>query len=276
LKSGLVFADALSTVSLQYAREIVSPEYGEGLDGVLRQREGVLSGIVNGIDYEKWNPRTDRILAANYSRDDATGKASCRRDLLQRLGFSPDSKLPIVGMVSRLSSQKGLDLVAQAMEAMLAQDCHFVLLGTGDERYTQLFEALGRRFARGAAIRLGVFNDELAHRIYAGSDFFLMPSRYEPCGLGQMIALAYGTVPIVRATGGLVDTVHEFEAASGQGNGFVFQEFSARDMLRAIERAFACYRSAQWPRLVRNALECDFSWDLSATQYEQLYRRVLE
>jgi starch synthase len=276
LKAGLVYADAITTVSPQYAREIQTVHYGEGLDGVIGQRADTLCGIVNGIDYDKWSARTDRRIAANFSAADVAGKTVCRRDLLSRLGFPSNSDKPIVGMVSRLSSQKGLDIVAQGMEAMLAMGCHFVLLGTGDAHYTQLLAEVGQRFPRDTSINLGVFNDDLAHRIYAGSDFFLMPSRYEPCGLGQMIALSYGTIPIVRATGGLVDTVQEFKPQSGQGNGFAFEEFSACDMLRAVQRVFTYYRSPQWPRLVQNALECDFSWDVSAAQYDELYRRVLD
>jgi starch synthase len=201
LKAGLVFSDALTTVSPQYAREIQSPQFGEGLDGVLRDRSVALAGILNGIDYTQWNPGTDAIIASNYSADDMSGKAACRRDLLQGVGLPDDPTKPIIGMVSRLSSQKGFDLVAQALEPMLAMGFQLVLLGTGDQYYQRLFEDLGRRFPHAVSVNLGVFNDDLAHRIYAGSDFFLMPSRYEPCGLGQMIALAYGTVPVVRATG---------------------------------------------------------------------------
>lgn len=275
LKAGLVFCDALNTVSPQYAREIQSPHFGEGLDGVLRDRSVVLAGILNGIDYKQWNPDTDPIIAANYNTGDMSGKAACRRDLLQRVRLPDDPTKPVIGMVSRLSSQKGFDLVAQALEPMLAMGFQFVLLGTGDQHYQRLFEDLGRRFAGAVSVNLGVFNDDLAHRIYAGSDFFLMPSRYEPCGLGQMIALAYGTVPVVRATGGLADSVREFDVPLGQGNGFTFEEFSAQALLDALRRAKCCFGSPQWPRLLQNALECDFSWDLSAAQYESLYRRVL-
>jgi starch synthase len=275
LKASLVFSDALTTVSPQYAREIQSPQFGEGLDGVLRDRSVALVGILNGIDYTQWNPGTDAIIASNYSADDMSGKAACRRDLLQGVGLPDDPAKPIIGMVSRLSSQKGFDLVAQALEPMLAMGFQFVLLGTGDQYYQRLFEDLGRRFPHAVSVNLGVFNDDLAHRIYAGSDFFLMPSRYEPCGLGQMIALAYGTVPVVRATGGLADSVREFDAAQGQGNGFTFEEFSEQALLDALRRARCCFNSPQWPRLLRNAFDCDFSWDLSAAQYESLYRRVL-
>jgi starch synthase len=275
MKAALVWSDAVTTVSPQYAREVQTPEFGAGLDGVLRTRSAAISGILNGIDYNKWNPGTDCVIAANYSSEDMRGKAACRRDLLHHLRLPNDSTKPIIGMVSRLSSQKGFDLVAQAMEPMLKMGFQFVLLGTGDQRYERAFEDLARRFPQSVVAKLGVFNDDLAHRIYAGSDFFLMPSRYEPCGLGQMIALAYGTIPIVRATGGLVDSVREFDPAQGQGNGFTFAEFSAEAMLHALHRARCCFHSPQWPRLLQNALECDFSWDLSAAQYESLYRRVL-
>jgi starch synthase len=275
MKAGLVWSDAVTTVSPQYAREIQTPAFGEGLDGVLRERSSAVSGILNGIDYNKWNPGTDCVIAANYSRVDMRGKADCRRDLLRHLGLFEDSTRPIVGMVSRLSSQKGFDLVAQAMESMLEMGFLFVLLGTGDKRYEHLFQEFARRFPEAVVAKLGVFNDDLAHHIYAGSDFFLMPSRYEPCGLGQMIALAYGTIPVVRATGGLMDAVREFDPDLGQGNGFMFKDFSAEALLAALQRARCCFGSPQWPQLRQNAVECDFSWDLSAAQYESLYRRVL-
>lgn len=292
LKSGLVFSDALTAVSPQYAREIQTPVYGEGLEGVLQERVGqapeVLRGIVNGINYADWNPRHDPHLAAPYGPDDMSGKAICKRDLLRRVGLpggveqpggevsgGGDSlRVPVIGMVSRLSWQKGFALVAQALQPILELGCCFVLLGTGEERYLQLFRGLGQKFPRATAMKVGEFNDDLAHHIYAGSDFFLMPSRYEPCGLGQMIALAYGTVPIVRATGGLADTVEEFDARNGTGNGFVFHDFSAPALLEAVKRGLNCYHSPAWPQLVQNALRCDFSWDASAARYLQLFREV--
>ena len=327
LKSGLVFSDALTAVSPQYAREIQTSAYGEGLEGMLQERVAqsrvaqsrvaqsrvaqsrvaqspdvlhgdVLRGIVNGINYADWNPRHDPHLAAPYGPDDVSGKAICKRDLLRRVGLADDSSgladdgsglpgrvglphgsgdspdLPVIGMVSRLSWQKGLDLVAQALQPMLELGCHFVLLGTGDERYLRIFRGLGRKFPRATAMIVGEFNDDLAHHIYAGSDFFLMPSRYEPCGLGQMIALAYGTVPIVRATGGLADTVHEFDARNGNGNGFVFHDFSAPALLEAVKRGFGCYHTSAWPQLAQNALRCDFSWDASAARYMELFHEV--
>ncbi|HEX8834408.1 MAG TPA: glycogen synthase, partial [Abditibacteriaceae bacterium] len=278
MKAGLVFADEITTVSVQYAREVQTPEYGEGLEGVLHERKAALHGIVNGIDYSQWSPLHDTYLCTNYSATKPANKAKCKRELLRRIGLATTSRkrIPVVGMVSRLSSQKGFDLVAEALESMLEMGCLFVLLGTGDEKYVRLFENLGQQFPQSTSINLGSYNEELAHHIYAGSDFFLMPSLYEPCGLGQMIALAYGTVPIVRATGGLADSVHEWNPQTGSGNGFVFEKFSADAMLDAVRRAISAYHSKEWPALVQNTFACDFSWDVSAERYQDLYASLIE
>lgn len=277
MKGGLVFADALTTVSRGYAAEITTAEYGAGLNGVLRERADHLAGILNGIDYARWNPRTDPHLTAHYGPDDLAGKAACKRDLLQRLGLPlPGNKpMPVIGIVSRLSEQKGFDLVERALEAIVAMGCYLVVLGSGSEHFMRLFAAMQRRYPRAIACELGRFNNELAHRIYAGSDIFLMPSHYEPCGLGQMIALAYGTVPVVRATGGLADTVHEFDVLTGEGNGFVFHDYTAPALIEAVRRAVDCYRGPGWNRLVANTFACDFSWDQSALQYIGLYESLL-
>jgi len=274
LKAGLVFADALTTVSPRYAREIQTPEYGEGLDSVLRARDAALTGIINGIDPSAWHPLTDSYINHNYGALDWNNKARCKTDLLQKIGLQQEKNVPVIGMVSRLSSQKGFDLVADIMEPMLEMGCQFVLLGNGDERYLHCFNELGRRFPAASSMNLGKFNEELAHHIYAGSDLFLMPSLYEPCGLSQMIALAYGTVPIVRATGGLADSVSEWNPQTQAGNGFVFEEFSSAQLLSAVTRALKIYRSRAWPNLVKNAFAGDFSWDASAAHYKELYENL--
>ena len=275
LKAGLVWCDAITTVSQTYAREITTRARGEGLDGVLRERENVLSGIVNGLDYDLWNPATDPLLPAPYSASDAAGKKECKAALLGRCGLSA-SRLnrPVIGLVSRLSSQKGLDLVLQAMPQIVASGATFVLLGSGDARYLPLLRKLGDRFPDAVSMNIGVFDEPLAHLIYGGADMFLMPSQYEPCGLGQMIALAYGTVPIVRATGGLKDTVANWDGA--QGDGFVFQEFSSGAMLAAIRRACNAFDSEEWPRIVTNTLAARWPWETSARDYAQLYESLME
>lgn len=278
MKGGLVFADALTAVSQGYAEEIQTPEYGAGLEGVAQARTGVLHGILNGIDYAEWNPRRDTYITQPFGPDDSAGKAGCKRDLLREVGLPPTgrNKVPVIGMVSRLSAQKGFDLIATALEPMLELGCYFVLLGSGEPQYIKSMQQLQARFPQSVACSLGHFDNALAHKIYAGSDFFLMPSHYEPCGLAQMISLAYGTVPIVRATGGLADTVHEFDPKSGIGNGFAFRPYSATALLAAVTRAVACYKTKAWPQLLINAYACDFSWDASARQYAQLYRAVAE
>jgi starch synthase len=274
LKSGLVFSDEITTVSPTYAREIQTPQFGAGLEGVLAEYAHQLQGILNGIDYQKWSPRTDKFLAANYDWESVDGKRECKRDLLNVAGLPQDGSTPVIGIVSRLSSQKGLDLIASALPDLLALDCRLIILGAGDEYYTTLLKNLGKRFAGRAAFEIGEYNEALAHKIYAGSDLFLMPSQYEPCGLSQMIALAYGTIPIVRATGGLADTIINFDALSGSGNGFVFEKYNTQAMLDAIREAIECYHSPHWKTLLRNALASDFSWDASARKYAELYRRL--
>jgi starch synthase len=275
LKAGLVFSDAITTVSPTYAREIQTPQFGAGLEGVLAEHAHQLQGILNGIDYQKWNPRTDEFLAAGYDRENSEGKQQCKRDLLRETGFPAEAgSTPVIGIVSRLSSQKGFDLIASALPDLLAMDCRLIVLGAGDEYYMTLLRNLGKRFAGRAVFEVGEYNEALAHRIYAGSDLFLMPSYYEPCGLSQMIALAYGTIPIVRATGGLADTIKNFDARTGSGNGFVFHAYNTQAMLNAIREAIACYHSPHWEMLVQNAFLCDFSWDASARKYAELYRNL--
>jgi starch synthase len=277
LKGGLVFADVLTTVSPTYAREIQTPAFGERLDGVLHERSADLVGIVNGLDVGAWNPATDPDIPKRFDRDDPSGKAACAAALRAEMGL-PDTgaRAPLVGVVSRLAEQKGIDLVAGAVPAMRAAGGQLVVLGAGEPPLERLLVELAQTHPESVAVRIG-FDDRLARRIYAGSDVFLMPSRYEPCGLGQLIALRYGTVPIVRRTGGLADTVRPWDPATGEGTGFVFDELSAAGTSAALARAFAAHADpAAWRRLVANAMAADFSWDASAEAYVTCYRRAIK
>lgn len=276
LKGGLVFADRLAAVSPTYAREIQTPEYGERLDGVLRGRGEDLVGILNGLDYEAWNPATDPEIAKRFGRDDPEGKAVCRAALREEMGLvAPKRPTPICAVVSRLADQKGLDLVADAAPPIIAAGAQFVLLGSGEARYERAFSELARAHPGAVAVKIG-YDAGQARRIYAGADLLLMPSRYEPCGLGQLIALRYGTIPIVRRTGGLADTVREWSPASGHGTGFLFDAYSSEACRAAVARAIAAYAHPSWPRLVGNAMAEDFSWEASAAAYVTCYRKALK
>jgi len=276
LKGGLVCADAVTTVSPTYAEEIQTPEFGYGLDGVLVGRRQALTGILNGVDYEEWSPEHDAHIAARYSADDLTGKATCKADLQATVGLPVDPKVPLVGIVSRLADQKGFDLITAIAPQLLRKRLQIVVLGSGDALYQNLLLDLARQFKKRLAVRIA-FDNTLAHKIEAGSDMFLMPSRYEPCGLNQMYSLRYGTIPIVRATGGLQDSVVEFDARRGQGTGFKFVEYTGKALLACVERALRAYRTAtSWTTLMRNAMHADFSWDRSAAAYADLYRRLTQ
>ncbi len=268
MKAGIVAADRINTVSERYAGEIQTREFGEGLEKVLQWRGDALEGILNGIDYDTWSPHTDTEIAATFGPDDLSGKAKCKQALQADMRM-PARNVPVIGIVTRLAAQKGLDIVEAVIDELLAADLQLVLLGTGEPRYHSLFEKLAERLPDKTGIRLA-YDATLARRIYAGSDLFLIPSRYEPCGLTQMISLAYGTIPIVRATGGLADTISE---RGPDGNGFVFFEYSPDALLAAVDRALAAYRDTQrWTALLRNAFACDFSWGQSAERYENMYR----
>jgi starch synthase len=275
LKAGLVYSDVISTVSSSYSREIQTPEYGHGLDGVLSKRSADLYGIVNGIDYDAWDPAKDPALPKAYSAARPSGKQTCKEALQKQLKL-PRVPVPILGMVTRLSDQKGLDILMDALPRILALNCQLLILGTGDERYQRMLTAA----SEGNADRMRVllkFDDTLARRIYAGSDLFLMPSRYEPCGLGQMHALRYGAVPVVRRTGGLADTVADFNPRTGKGTGFVFDEYSPDALTDCVERALTEYgRPAVWKRIVHAGMKVDFSWTRSAKDYEKLYRKAMK
>jgi starch synthase len=275
IKMGILFADVVSTVSRTYANEIQRPEFGERLDGLLRKRSADLYGIVNGINYHEFDPRTDPRIHRNYDQNSPENKRENKYALQKEMGL-PVKNVPLVGMITRLVEQKGLDLVATAIDQMLEMDLQFVLLGTGDHYYENVFTEIKRRYPEKAGVFIG-FNAILAQRIYAGADIFLMPSRFEPCGLGQLIAMRYGTIPVVRAVGGLADTVHDFNPVTGSGNGFVFSEYSEDALLHAVKRALALFRDdpAQWEKLVRHAMEIDFSWARSAVEYIQLYQEAI-
>jgi starch synthase len=274
LKAGLVFADTVSTVSETYSREILTPEYGERLEGVLKCRADRLFGIINGLDYQVWDPEHDTHLDLPFSLDSSQNKAACVTALRRRVGL-PDSDAPLVGLVSRLSAQKGWDLLEEALPALVERGLQFVILGTGEQRYHDLLQRLAECHPENVAIALA-FDNTLAHRIYGGSDIFLMPSYYEPCGLGQMIALRYGSVPVVRATGGLADTIQEFDPATGKGNGFVFSEYSGAALVAAMDRAAAVHADAKkWTRLMKNGMRAEFSWEKSARKYATAYRKAI-
>jgi len=276
LKGGLVYADVLNTVSVTYSKEIqASSEFGYGLEGVLAHRSQDLYGILNGIDYDEWNPARDEFIAVNYTIEEIDKKMECKRVLLKENNLPVNLNQPFVGMISRLAHQKGLDIVAEAIDEIMDLDLYFILLGTGEEEYHRLFSQIGRKYSRKAAIHI-TFDNGLAHRIYAGCDLFLMPSRYEPCGLGQLISLAYGTAPVVNPTGGLADTIQEFDPEIGKGTGFLLSEYSASALMEALERAIAVYRRKEtWQRLVKNMMEANFSWAASTKEYLKLYQRAI-
>ncbi len=273
MKVGLVFADVLTTVSPRYAKEIQSsPEFGAGLEGVLRRRGRDLQGILNGIDVDVWNPATDPYLPAHYDAGDLAGKRECRAALVEEAGWDANDETPVVGMVTRLAEQKGLDLMEQAAQQGLELPARLVVQGSGEPRYEMFLHRLaeanpGRVYYRNA------FDERFAHLIGAGADMFLMPSRYEPCGLNQMYSQRYGTAPVVRAVGGLADTVEEFDPMKGTGTGFRFDEYDAEEMVAAVRRAISIHHQpALWERLQKNGMARDFSWARSAERYDALYR----
>ena len=278
MKAGIIYADYLSTVSKTYAEEIQYDYYGEQLDGLLRKRSGDLFGIVNGIDYDVYNPQTDKNLYVNYDAKKAVEGKSDNKVCLQRdLGLPENRRTPMIAMITRLVANKGLDLVVRVLDEILQhENVQFVLLGTGDRGYEDWFKELAWRYPDKVSIHIR-FSDELAQRIYAASDIFLMPSMFEPCGLGQIIAMRYGAIPVVRETGGLKDTVVQFDRTDvDKGNGFLFYEYNAHEMMYALKRALAAYANLrEWRQLIYTAMHSDFSWKRSAKEYEKLYDRLL-
>ena len=275
LKAGLMLSDALSTVSRRYADEIQTPDQGYGLDWLLRMRRDRLAGITNGVDYGVWNPATDPHIAANFSVDDLSGKRACKLALLRRFSLPEEPERPLIAIISRLVAQKGYDLIRDAAVAILETGAFFVALGAGAQEYEDFLQRLRDYAPHRVGIYKGYAGEPLAHQIEAGADMFLMPSLYEPCGLNQMYSMRYGTVPIVRATGGLDDTVENYNRARGTGNGFKFGEYSARGMLGSIYEALLCYAEPEhWRRVQLNGMRADNSWQAAARKYVELYRAI--
>ncbi|MGB6946418.1 MAG: glycogen synthase GlgA [Bryobacteraceae bacterium] len=267
LKAGIAWSDAVSTVSKGYAREIQTPEYGFGLDGFLR-RHGPVTGILNGVDYNEWNPEHDSALAHTYSASDLSGKRACKQALLAEYGLPQDNlDRPVIAIISRFAAQKGFDILADAASRLMQEDLNLVVLGSGDLPYESMFRALAQAYPHKVGLRVGYYTG-LSHRIEAGADMFLMPSRYEPCGLNQIYSLKYGTVPVVRATGGLDDTIED-------STGFKFRDYSGDALLETVRLALRAYQDLnQWVQRMRRGMDKDFSWSASAGEYVELYRRL--
>lgn len=276
MKSGMVYADYITTVSPTYAKEITYPYFGERLDGYIRDNQNRVCGIINGLDEKAYNPATDSHITQTYTAENARGGKRVNKDALRReLGLRVKRGVPMIAMVSRLVEDKGLDLVLRIMDELVEDDVQLIIVGTGDETYEQAFRELAQRHPTKVSANI-LFDEGLAHRVYAASDIFLMPSRYEPCGLSQLIALRYGSIPVVRETGGLNDTVVPFDKHTGQGNGFRFPNFNAHELLFTAKRALGYYEDTViWDHLVKNAMESDYSWKQSAQAYMNLYEAVL-
>ena len=276
MKSAILCSDRVTTVSKTYAEQIKTPEYAHGLDGILNYEQGKLSGIVNGIDNKLYDPQTDKRLFAAFSADDLKGKAKNKRELQKMLNLPEKADVPMIGIITRLVSHKGVDLISAVLDEMLGDDIQIVVVGTGDWKYEQFLRDKQWQYPHRLSVNI-VFNTDLAQKVYAASDMFLMPSKSEPCGLAQMIALSYGTIPIVRETGGLKDTVKPYNRFNGEGNGFSFADYNAHDMLHVVREACELYRNKEaWTALVKQGMLCDFSWTKSAKQYANLYKELLK
>jgi len=276
LKGGLIYSDLLSTVSPTYAREIQEEQYGFGLDGVLRERKDDLHGILNGLEYDLWNPSEDNDIKQKFNLETVNRRLKNKNHLQDICGLPKVEDVPILGMVTRLADQKGLDILNEAMPSLMRMNLQLVILGTGDSKYHQLLTKIASQYPDKISVNLK-YDPILAKKIYAGCDIFLMPSRYEPCGLGQMISLRYGAIPVVYRTGGLSDTIKDFDSQTGEGNGFSFHNYSSQALVNALKRAISAYRQKElWGKLVANALGCDFSWGASVRKYMELYNLLLE
>jgi starch synthase len=275
LKGALVYSDFVTTVSKKYSHEIQTTEYGFGLEGVLRSRAATVTGILNGVDYAEWSPQTDKFIIAKYSSQDLSGKAKCKQDVLQAFGIANvDAKIPVIGVVSRFAAQKGFDLISQIMDRLAREEMIMVVLGSGDKPYEEMFQRLNKQFPKKIAVKVA-YDNAIAHKIEAGADMFLMPSRYEPCGLNQIYSLKYGTVPIVRATGGLDDTIEPWDARTGKGTGFKFTDYTGEALLATVKQALIDYQDpSSWQTLMRNGMSRDFSWGASAREYGKIYERA--
>jgi starch synthase len=275
LKGGINYADKVTTVSKSYAEEIKTPEYGEQLEGLLRYRSSVLEGIVNGIDYKEYNPEEDKYIYSTYSVNDLENKKINKEELQKELGLTVNKDVPMVGLVSRLTHQKGCDLIINILEELLKEDIQVVVLGTGDYMYEESFKSFQGRYPNKISANIK-FSNELAHKIYAASDMFLMPSLFEPCGLGQLIALRYGSIPIVRETGGLKDTVTPYNEYDETGNGFGFKNYRFEELLNIIKYALKIYENKdKWNNIVRQAMSADNSWEKSAKEYIEIYNKLI-
>ena len=275
LKGGIVYSDAITTVSRKYAEEIQTSEFGNGLEDTLRQRNGDLFGILNGVDYDEWNPATDRHIAAHYTAEKLGGKKECRRDLLHSFGMEGVADdTAVIGVVSRFATQKGFDFIVAILDKLVQKDMVLLILGNGEEYYEQLLSEMASRYPDKVRVQVK-YDNVIAHKIEAGSDIFLMPSRYEPSGLNQMYSLKYGTIPVVRATGGLEDTIDE--QSSGGGNGFKFWGYDPNELMSALERALGTFKNKdEWTRMMRRGMEQDFSWEKPAHEYVRVYERVIQ
>ncbi len=275
LKGALAFSDFVNTVSKKYSQEIQTTEYGFGLDGVLRSRAATVTGIVNGVDYDEWSPQTDKFIVAKYSPLDLSGKLRCKQDLLNAFGVANGgAEVPVIGIVSRFAAQKGFDLIAQIMDRLAREEMIVVALGAGDKPYEEMFQRFNKQFPNKIAVKVA-YDNAIAHKIEAGADMFLIPSRYEPCGLNQIYSLKYGTVPIVRATGGLDDTIEPWDARTGRGTGFKFSDYTGEALLATIKQALLAYQDpSSWQMLMRNGMSRDFSWGASAREYGKIYDRA--
>ncbi|CUU06451.1 starch synthase [Candidatus Kryptobacter tengchongensis] len=276
LKAGILYADVITTVSPTYAKEIISDdEIGAGLSDVLKKRKKDIYGILNGVDYSVWSPENDKYIPVPYSIQTIETKYENKKALLRHFGLEYDEKIPVVAQISRLAEQKGFDLVEEIIDEMMKLDIQYIVLGTGEPRYEEMLEKIKKKYPKKVGIHIG-FSEELAHLIEAGADIFLMPSRYEPCGLNQMYSLRYGTVPIVRKTGGLADTVEEFNPRTGRGTGFLFEKYSGQELLKALKKALSVYKNRKaWLKLMKNGMMKDFSWTASAKKYVELYQKLV-
>ena len=267
LKGGIVFSDLINTVSPTYVKEIQTKEFGFGLDGLLRERKNVLSGILNGLDYSVWDPSADKFITQNFSGQTIENKVFDKEDLQKKCGLPVNKDIPVLGIVSRLAQQKGFDILAESLNMLCKMDLQLIILGSGDLKYYQILKTAAEKYPKVISLNLK-FDDALAHKIYAGSDIFLMPSKYEPCGLGQLISLRYGTIPLVFKTGGLADTVNS-------QNGFIFDNYSKTELVKTIKKAVAAFKEkAKWGELVKKAMQCNFSWEASAKKYLELYAKA--
>ena len=275
MKAGIIYSDIINTVSRKYSEEIQTEEYGCGLQNIMKERADILFSVINGVNYNEWNPETDTFITANYNRNNTSGKTLCKQDLLLQFKL-PLSLMerPLFGIISRLAEQKGIDLLGETIDRLMAFNVGFVLLGVGEERYQRLFQDFAHRYPERIGVRIA-YDNPLAHKIEAGVDIFLMPSRFEPCGLNQIYSLRYGSIPIVRATGGLDDTVKDYAQESGAGNGFKFYEYKTSAFLEKMKEALNIFANKEaWSLLMQKAMSEDFSWEISAKKYLELYKKA--